>query len=208
MDEAGTITPLLAILWLVIGYICGSIPFGLLLVKMGGLGDVRSIGSGNIGATNVLRTGSKKIAFATLACDMLKGAVPVLLAQRYAGTDAVVLAGFGAFIGHNYPVWLKFKGGKGVATYLGVLFAAAWPLGLMFCAVWLILAAFFRYSSVSSLGACSAMPMTVMFMNTQNLLVLTLLIGGMIYFAHRENIGRLMRGEESKIKLKSSAAAE
>lgn len=198
----------LAIGWLSIGYLCGSIPFGLLLAKLGGLGDVRDIGSGNIGATNVLRTGSKKIALATLVCDMLKGAVPVLLARYFSGETAAMVAGFGAFIGHVLPVWLKFKGGKGVATYLGVLFAAAWPIALMFIAVWLVLAAVFRYSSISSLGASAAMPIGAYLLNMDQLFTLTLLIGGMILYAHRSNIGRLKRGEESKIKLKSSAAGE
>lgn len=208
MNEAASISPLMAIAWLAIGYLFGSIPFGLLLARIGGLGDIRSIGSGNIGATNVLRTGSKKIAFATLACDMLKGAVPVLLARHFAGNEAVMLAGFGAFIGHVVPVWLKFKGGKGVATYLGVLFAAAWPLALMFIVVWLVLAAVFRYSSVSSLGACTAMPLVAIILKFNHLIVLTLVIGGIVYFAHRSNFGRLIRGEESKIKLKSSAASK
>lgn len=208
MNEAASISPLMAIAWLAIGYLFGSIPFGLLLAKMGGLGDVRSIGSGNIGATNVLRTGSKKAAFATLACDMLKGAVPVLLAKQFAGNEAIMQAGFGAFIGHVIPIWLKFKGGKGVATYLGVLFAAAWPLAVMFILVWLVLAAVFRYSSVSSLGACTAMPLVAIMLNLNHLVVMTLVIGAIIYFAHRSNFGRLMRGEESKIKLKNSTATK
>jgi len=208
MNEAASLTPILAIVWLAIGYICGSIPFGLLLAKMGGLGDVRSIGSGNIGATNVLRTGSKKIAFATLLCDMLKGAVPVVIGKHFAGDAAGLMAGFGAFIGHVLPVWLKFKGGKGVATYLGVLFAAAWPAALMFAVIWLLLAAIFRFSSVSSLGATTAMPVVAFMLNMHNLALLTLLVGSVIYIAHRANLVRLMRGEETKIKLKTSAAGE
>ena len=208
MNEAVSLSPIMAIAWLAIGYVCGSIPFGLLLARVGGLGDIRSIGSGNIGATNVLRTGSKKIAFVTLACDMLKGAIPVLLAKHFAGNDAVMLAGFGAFVGHVLPVWLKFKGGKGVATYLGVLFAAAWPLAVMFIVVWLVLAAVFRYSSVSSLGASTAVPVAAILLRHNHLIVLTLVIGAIIYFAHRSNFGRLMRGEESKIKLKSSTASK
>ncbi len=208
MNDAATLAPAMALVWLVTGYISGSIPFGLLLAKMGGLGDVRSIGSGNIGATNVLRTGSKKIAFATLLCDMLKGAVPVLAGRFLAGETAALIAGFGAFMGHVLPVWLRFKGGKGVATYLGVLFAAALPLAAMFIVVWLALAAVFRYSSVSSLGAATAMPLAAIMLKQHNLALLTLLIGAVIYVAHHGNIGRLMRGEESKIKLKSSTAGE
>src|SRR5690606_4373116 len=131
---------------LVFGYFLGSIPFGLILTRMAGLGDVRSIGSGNIGATNVLRTGNKKLAAATLICDMLKGTAAVLLASHY-GTETALAAGLGAFIGHIFPVWLGFKGGKGVATYLGVLIAFAWQVALIFAGVWLLIAILTRYSS-------------------------------------------------------------
>ena len=208
MSDAGTLAPLTAILWTAIGYLFGSVPFGLLLARFGGLGDVRNIGSGNIGATNVLRTGSKKIALATLLCDILKGAVPVALAGQLAGETAALLAGFAAFMGHVLPVWLKFKGGKGVATYLGVLFAAAWPLAVAFIIVWLLLAAVFRYSSISSLGASAAMPIVGYLLNTGQAITLTVVIGLIVLYAHRGNIERLMRGEESKIRLNSSAAGE
>ena len=202
MNEAGTLAPMLAIIWIAVGYLCGAVPFGLLLAKYGGLGDVRSIGSGNIGATNVLRTGSKKIALATLACDMLKGAIPVLFARHFAGETAAIVAGFSAFIGHVLPVWLKFKGGKGVATYLGVLFAAAWPLALIFIAVWLALAAAFRYSSISSLGACAAMPIAAYGLNLPGLYMLTIPVAVIVLYAHRGNIGRLSRGERCEFPLR------
>ncbi len=192
------------VLWAVLGYLSGSIPFGLLLARMGGLGDVRSIGSGNIGATNVLRTGSKKIAFLTLLCDILKGAVPVFLARSFAGETAAIVAGVAAFFGHVLPVWLKFKGGKGVATYVGVLFAWSWPLSLVFGAVWLTLAAVLKYSSVSSLAATAAMPVAAWAMWQSEYILATLIIGAVIFYAHRANINRLMRGEESKIRLTSS----
>ncbi len=205
MTGVATLAPTVAVFWMILGYLCGSVPFGLLLARIGGLGDLRAIGSGNIGATNVLRTGSKKFAFATLLMDMLKGAVPVLLAKYFAGDAAAVVAGFGAFIGHVIPVWLKFKGGKGVATYLGVLFAAAWPLAIMFIIIWLVLAAVFRYSSLSSLGAAFAMPVAAYGLNATTLLILTVPVGAIIFYAHRGNIGRLMQGEESKIQLKRSA---
>ena len=208
MNEAVALTPLVAIVWLILGYLFGSVPFGLLLARLGGLGDVRTIGSGNIGATNVLRTGSKKIAFATLLCDILKGAVPVVLARHYAGESAAMIAGFGAFVGHVLPIWLRFKGGKGVATYLGVLFALAWKLALIFIVVWLVLAALFKFSSVSSLGGSLAMPLAALGLKLGHLNVVTIPIALIIFYAHRQNIGRLMRGEESKIKLKSSTASE
>src|ERR1700687_1899479 len=132
---------------LILGYLLGSIPFGLILTKLAGTQDLRSIGSGNIGATNVLRTGRKGLAAATLACDMLKGTAAVLATAHFAGPDAALAAGLGAFLGHLFPVWLKFKGGKGVATYIGVLIVLAWPGALIFCAIWLAVAAVSRYSS-------------------------------------------------------------
>ena len=209
MSGADTLAPAAAIVWIVLGYLSGSVPYGLLLPKLGGLGDVRAIGSGNIGATNVLRTGSKKIAFATLLCDMLKGAIPVFLARYFAGDAAGLLAGFAAFGGHVLPVWLKFKGGKGAATYLGVLFAVGWPLALIFIAVWLLLAAVFKYSSVSSLGAVAAIPVAAYVLKTSVLvIVFAVAVAAIVWYAHRANFGRLMRGEESKITLKRSAAGK
>src|SRR5437762_221050 len=147
------LSPLAGFLAIVIGYLSGSIPFGLLLTRWAGLGDVRAIGSGNIGATNVLRTGNRTIAGITLILDMLKGTVPVLLMKWQAGESAALVAGAGAFIGHLFPVWLNFKGGKGVATYIGVLFGLAWPLAVIFLGVWILFAALFRRSSLSALAA-------------------------------------------------------
>lgn len=204
MQDAGDVSLALTAVWTIFGYLCGSIPFGLLLARMGGLGDVRSIGSGNIGATNVLRTGSKKIALATLACDMLKGAIPVLLARLAAGETAAVVAGVAAFLGHVLPVWLKFKGGKGVATYLGALFALYWPLALIFIAIWVILALAFWFSSVSSLVGSAAMPVSAWLLGHTHLILPSMFVAGVIFYAHRENLRRLARGEESRIRLRSS----
>jgi glycerol-3-phosphate acyltransferase PlsY len=153
---------------LIFGYLLGSIPFGLLLTRAAGLGDVRSIGSGNIGATNVLRTGNKKLAAATLLLDALKGTAAVLLANWYA-PDLGLWAGFGAFLGHLFPVWLGFRGGKGVATYLGVLIALAWQVALIFAAVWLLVAIVFRYSSLAALCAAIAVPIALWFLATPQL---------------------------------------
>ncbi|MCC0029502.1 MAG: glycerol-3-phosphate 1-O-acyltransferase PlsY [Brucellaceae bacterium] len=195
---------------LVFGYLCGSIPFGLLLTRMAGLGDVRSIGSGNIGATNVLRTGNKKVAAATLLADILKGTVAVLLAGMY-GPDAALVAGLGAFLGHLYPVWLKFKGGKGVATYLGVVAALAWPAAIVFAVVWLAVAFLTRYSSLSALCAMIAVPLSLYFRfsgflysgSTAISLVqaaqMIALMSVISIYKHRQNIARLLQGTESKI---------
>ena len=141
------------IIAIVFGYLCGTIPFGLILVKSAGLGDIRNIGSGNIGATNVLRTGRKGLAAATLLLDMLKGTLAVLVTAHFAGPNIALAAGLAAFLGHLFPVWLKFKGGKGVATYIGLLIGLAWPAALIFCGVWLIVAAVSRYSSLAALIA-------------------------------------------------------
>ncbi len=208
MFDAGSLSLAAAIFWFAIGYLSGSVPYGLLLARMTGLGDIRGIGSGNIGATNVLRTGSKKVAFATLLMDILKGAVPVVLARYFAGEAAAIVAGFAAFIGHVIPVWLRFKGGKGVATYIGILFALAWQLGLIFGAIWLLLAFVFRYSSISSLGATAAMPVAVYVLKLPGFAILTIPIAAVIIYAHRGNIARLIRGEETKIRLSRGATAE
>ena len=188
-----------------IGYICGSIPFGLLLAKAAGLGDVRSIGSGNIGATNVLRTGNKKIAALTLFLDGLKGAVPVLLLTQFGGPQAGMIAGLAAMAGHIFPLWLGFKGGKGVATSLGVLFGLYWPLGLIFAALWLGLAFVFRFSSLAGLATSALTPLWAYLMGRPDLVIPTALIALVIWIMHRTNIGRLMKGEEPKIDLQKRA---
>lgn len=195
--------PLIAIL---IGYLCGSIPFGLLLTKAAGFGDVRSIGSGNIGATNVLRTGNKRIAALTLFLDGLKGAVPVLLLTHFATPQAGMIAGLAAMAGHIFPVWLGFRGGKGVATSLGVLFGLFWPLGLIFIALWLALASAFRMSSLAGLVSSALTPLWAYLLGCSNELILsTVIIAIAIWIMHRANIGRLMKGEEPKIDLQKRA---
>lgn len=183
---------------LVFGYFLGSIPFGLILTRLAGLGDVRSIGSGNIGATNVLRTGNKKLAAATLIFDMLKGTVAVLVASRY-GPDAAIGAGFGAFIGHLFPVWIGFKGGKGVATYLGVLIGLAWPGALVFAAVWIVTALLTRYSSLAALIASIVAPIALYSRGYPAIAVLFAIMTVIVIFKHKANITRLLNGTESKI---------
>ncbi|MCK9552835.1 glycerol-3-phosphate 1-O-acyltransferase PlsY [Aquamicrobium sp.] len=183
---------------LIFGYLLGSIPFGLLLTRAAGLGDVRSIGSGNIGATNVLRTGNKKLAAATLLLDALKGTAAVLLANFYA-PDLGLWAGFGAFLGHLFPVWLGFRGGKGVATYLGVLIALAWQVGLIFAAVWLLVAIVFRYSSLAALCAAVAVPVALWFLATPQLAGLFAVMSVILFIKHRANIQRLASGTEGRI---------
>lgn len=186
------------LLALALGYLSGSIPFGLILTRMAGLGDVRSIGSGNIGATNVLRTGNKKLAALTLLADALKGTVPVLVASRF-GQEFGLVAGFGAFLGHLYPVWLKFKGGKGVATYLGVLLGASWQGLLVFAATWLGMAFLFRYSSLAALTAAVVVPVALWLLGQTGPAVLFAIMSAIVYFKHRQNISRLLAGTESKI---------
>jgi len=181
-----------------IGYLLGSIPFGLILAKLGGLGDLRQIGSGNIGATNVLRTGNKTLAALTLLLDALKGTAAVLIGA-YWGADASLFAGLGAFLGHLFPVWLGFRGGKGVATYIGVLIGLAWPFALGFCATWLLVAFLTRYSSLSALVASAATPCLLALYGEPRLAALFLLLTLLLYWRHAENIGRLLRGEEGRI---------
>lgn len=183
---------------LAFGYLLGSVPFGLLLTRAAGLGDVRKIGSGNIGATNVLRTGNKGLAAATLLLDALKGAVAVLLAQRW-GIEAGIAAGFAAFLGHLFPVWLGFRGGKGVATYLGVLAAFAWQAALAFAVVWLAAAALTRYSSLSALVAAVASPVALYLAGLPGHAAALGLMSVIVFLKHRENISRLLAGTESKI---------
>ena len=195
-----------------IGYLFGSIPFGLLLTKAAGLGDIRQTGSGNIGATNVLRSGKKSLAAATLLLDMAKGFVPVYLISYFdISPFAPLLAGIGALLGHIYPIWLKFKGGKGVATYIGVLAGFAWPLAVAFCLIWIATAFLTRISSLAALVASALVPVLPLVIGNYlsllptNTIPTTYLVGILIglsiliFYTHRENIGRLMRGEESRI---------
>ncbi len=182
------------------GYLLGSIPFGLVLCKVFGLGDIRDIGSGNIGATNVLRTGNKPLALATLLLDSGKGAIAVLLTLHFLDYNVALIAGFFALIGHCFPVWLKFKGGKGVATTLGTLLALAWPVGLSACAIWLGMALIFRISSLAALVAIGLTPLLSHYIyNDPNLSGICALIAALVYIKHRENIKRLFKGEEPKI---------
>jgi len=193
--------------WAFIGYVLGSIPFGLLLTKAAGLGDIRAIGSGNIGATNVLRTGNKALAAATLLLDGGKGAAAVLLAGMYSA-DAAILAGAGAFIGHLYPVWLKFKGGKGVATYIGTMLALSlWP-ALGFGVAWLGTAFITRYSSLAALVAVIVAPIVAYVADRLDVAALGVGMAALVFLKHEDNIRRLMRGEESKIGKKSAPAAD
>ena len=184
------------------GYLLGSIPFGLLLTKLTGGPDIRAIGSGNIGATNVLRTGNKALAAATLLGDMLKGTIAVLIAQRFGMGAAIaggLAAGLGAFLGHLFPVWLGFKGGKGVATYIGVLLALVWQAALAFGVIWIAVAFVSRYSSLAGLVASALMPVTLWFMGYPAEAALFLLMTALIWFMHRANIARLTNGTEGKI---------
>lgn len=188
------------ILSAIFGYFLGSIPFGLVLCYLFGYGDIRTIGSGNIGATNVLRTGNKPLALATLLLDSGKGAIAVSVAHFLFGFDAAMVAGFSALIGHLYPVWLKFKGGKGVATTLGTLFALAPPVGLGACGIWLMMAGLFKYSSLAALVATMATPlMAHVVYHNPNLSGLCAAIAFLVWVKHRANIKRLMAGEEPKI---------
>ncbi|MGV1905199.1 glycerol-3-phosphate 1-O-acyltransferase PlsY [Agrobacterium cavarae] len=183
----------------VIGYLLGSIPFGLLLTRAAGLGDVRQIGSGNIGATNVLRTGNKKLAAATLLCDAFKGTAAVLIANALWGYEASLVAGFFAFLGHLFPVWLGFKGGKGVATYIGVLLGAAPLMMLLFAAIWLITAFATKYSSLSALVAMLVIPIVLWILGPEKTALLVTALSIISWYMHRENIRRLLAGTESKI---------
>ena len=182
------------------GYLLGSLPFGIILARLFGLGDLRSVGSGNIGATNVLRTGRKDLAAATLLLDAGKGAVAVLIAGELGGPDTALVAGLGAVLGHLFPVWLKFRGGKGMATTLGVFWALAWPVGLAACLTWLVIAALLRYSSLASLVAAATAPIYAwVFMADLQLVQMTLVLAILVWLRHHANIRRLFKGEESKI---------
>lgn len=182
----------------VLGYMLGAIPFGLVLTKLSGLGDIRSIGSGNIGATNVLRTGRKDLAAATLLLDGGKGTAAALLGAYY-GPDVMLVAAFAAFIGHLFPVWLRFKGGKGVATFLGVLLGVAWPIGVFACLTWLAVAFTLRYSSLSALVAAALSPLAAWFVIGPEVAGLAALMAVLVYIRHHENIARLLKGTEPKI---------
>ena len=183
----------------VIGYLLGSIPFGLLLTRFAGTADLRSIGSGNIGATNVLRTGRKGLAAATLLLDMLKGTVAVLIAGSLGGPNAAMLAALGAFLGHLFPVWLKFRGGKGVAVYIGVLLGLFWPAAVVFCLVWLATAFTSRYSSLSALVASVVTPLFLWWFGHAALASLFAVLTLLLFYMHRENIKRLQAGTEGRI---------
>lgn len=182
----------------IFGYLLGSIPFGLLLTRAAGAPDIRAIGSGNIGATNVLRTGRKGLAAATLFCDMFKGLTAVLIAKHF-GLEAALAAALGAFLGHLFPVWLKFKGGKGVATYIGVLAGLYWPAALSFCVIWLAVAAASRYSSLAALIASALTPLGLWSFGMSATAALFLPLTLLLWFMHRANIGRLLNGSEGKI---------
>lgn len=192
------------ILPLILGYLLGSVPFGLVITKLAGLGDIRAIGSGNIGATNVLRTGRKDLALATLLLDGGKGAIAVIIAYLAGWRPEV--AGAAAFLGHCYPVWLKFKGGKGVATFLGTLFALHFPTGLFAGAAWLAVAYVMRYSSLSALVAAAAAPFIMYAMGKPAYAVAALVMTALIFIRHKTNIARLLSGDEPKIGEKKEAA--
>ncbi len=181
------------------GYLLGSIPFGLVLTRLAGLGDIRGIGSGNIGATNVLRTGNKSLALAVLLLDAGKGAATVLLAMILLGPAATPVAALGAVIGHLFPVWLRFKGGKGVATALGTLLALAWPVGLIACAIWLGIALIFRISSAAALTAVAVAPVAALLLRGSSLAIFMLIVAALVWIKHAENIRRLLAGTEPRI---------
>jgi len=191
--------PIALLLVAVLAYLLGSVPFGIVMARLFGLGDLRQIGSGNIGATNVLRTGNKLAAALTLILDAGKGGIAVLIARLTLGEDAAQVAAFCAFFGHCFPVFLGFKGGKGVATFLGTLLVLFWPAGLAACGIWLIVAAATRYSSLSALVAAALSPVMVALLGMPDAILLMIALAVLILIRHRENIARLMAGEESKI---------
>jgi acyl phosphate:glycerol-3-phosphate acyltransferase len=191
--------PLAMLLIAVLGYLLGSIPFGVIITRLMGLGDLRQIGSGNIGATNVLRTGNRAAAAATLLMDGAKGAAAVLIARHFAAEDAAQVAGLAAFLGHLFPIWLGFKGGKGVATFLGILLALAWPVGLAACATWGLTALVTRISSLSALVAASISAVWAVLLGYPQIAFLTALLGTLVLQRHAANIARLRAGTEPKI---------
>jgi len=209
----GTLLPAYAAA-LAFGYFCGSIPFGLILTRLAGTQDIRTVGSGNIGATNVLRTGRKGLAAATLLGDALKGTAAVLLVYayygpdfRYFGHELAIPAALGAFLGHLFPVWLGFKGGKGVATYIGILLGLAWPVAIAFCLIWLAVAALTRYSSLAALTASLATPFIFLWRGDLSEAVLFAVLAALVFIMHRANIARLINRTESKIGKSASAGA-
>jgi len=187
-----------------LGYLLGTIPFGVVLTRAAGGPDLRAVGSGNIGATNVLRTGGNALAAATLLGDMLKGTAAVLLAAHFFGREAALAAGLGAVLGHVFPLWLKFKGGKGVATYIGVLIGLAWIAAAIFGAIWLAVACISRYSSLAALIASALTPVTLWLMNRPDAAVLYAALTALLWFMHRANIARLLQGSEPKIGAKAA----
>lgn len=187
------------ILTAVLAYLLGSIPFGMVMARIFGLGDLRAIGSGNIGATNVLRTGNKLAAFLTLLFDSAKGGIAVLIARAAIGPDAAQVAGFAAFLGHLYPVWLGFSGGKGVATFLGVLLALDWRVGLACCATWLATALLFRISSLAALVAAASAVAWMLLFSRADLALLGIALTGLVFLRHKANIVRLLHGKEPRI---------
>ncbi|HLH94668.1 MAG TPA: glycerol-3-phosphate 1-O-acyltransferase PlsY [Xanthobacteraceae bacterium] len=189
-----------------IGYLLGSIPFGLFITRLAGTEDIRAIGSGNIGATNVLRTGRKALAVATLLGDLLKGTAAVALCRYAFGNNAAFAGGAAALLGHIFPVWLSFKGGKGVATYIGLLIAFAWPAAIAFCVIWLAVASVSRYSSLAGLTASGLMPLFLWFMDEPQIAILFVCLSALVWVMHRGNIARLMAGTEPKIGEKPPAA--
>lgn len=182
-----------------LGYLLGSIPFGLILTRLAGTQDIRQIGSGNIGATNVLRTGHKGLAAATLLCDIFKGTLAVILAAKLFGHDAALVAGLGTFLGHLFPVWLRFKGGKGVATYIGILIGFAWIAAVAFGVIWFAVAGITRYSSLSGLVASAATPAILWTLGQTDTAMLFAVLTILVFVMHRANIARLFAGTESKI---------
>lgn len=188
----------------ILGYLLGSIPFGVILTRLAGTQDLRAIGSGSIGATNVLRTGHKGLAAGTLLGDALKATVAVLICRHFGGFDAAMIAGLGAFLGHLFPVWLKFRGGKGVAVYIGALLGLFWPAAIFFCLVWLATAYAFRYSSLSALVASLLTPILLWILGYTQFAALFALLTLLLFYMHRENIKRLHAGAESKIGAKAS----
>jgi acyl phosphate:glycerol-3-phosphate acyltransferase len=183
----------------ILGYLLGSIPFGLILTRLAGTQDLRSLGSGNIGATNVLRTGRKGLAAATLLCDALKGTLAVIVSGYYGGPNAAMLAALGAFLGHLFPVWLTFRGGKGVAVYIGVLLGLFWPAAVVFCVVWISTALISRYSSLSALVASFVTPIFLWWFGHAALAALFAVLTLLLFYMHRENIRRLQAGTEGRI---------
>ena len=198
-----TAAPLILTVVAVLAYLLGSIPFGLVITRALGLGDLRSIGSGNIGATNVLRTGNKGAAAATLVLDAAKGGIAVLVARWAVGEDAAQLAALGSFLGHLFPIWLRFKGGKGVATFLGTLLALAWPVGLASCATWAVVAAVTRISSLSALVAAALASLWLVVFDHGSMIVLVVILTVLVYVRHWKNLARIKAGTEPKIGAKS-----